>query len=89
MIPIVSETRFLPVFEKRFDGRPLPPLGPGGLPPLNTVPLAGERCSARLESALDQLKRRKRNQAKTLDTPLVSSDYDMSRHLITKKFKKA
>ncbi|KAI8426412.1 hypothetical protein MSG28_005255 [Choristoneura fumiferana] len=66
-----KESRFLPLFEvKRFDSRP--GLGPGGLPPLTTVPIAGERCSQRLESALDQLKRRKRNQPKTLDTPLVS-----------------
>lgn len=56
---------------KRFDNRPGPGLGPGGLPPLTTVPIAGERCSSRLESALDQLKRRKRTQPKNLDTPLV------------------
>ncbi|XP_049874619.1 uncharacterized protein LOC126372777 [Pectinophora gossypiella] len=64
-----KESRFLPLFEKRYD-RPLPV---GGLPPLTTVPIAGERCSARLESALDQLKRRKRTQPKNLDTPLSQS----------------
>ncbi|XP_063827759.1 uncharacterized protein LOC135077126 [Ostrinia nubilalis] len=65
-----KESRFLPLFEvKRFDNRP----AAGGLPPLTTVPIAGERCSARLESALDQLKRRKRNQPKSLDTPLSQS----------------
>ncbi|GBP33037.1 hypothetical protein EVAR_82877_1 [Eumeta japonica] len=60
------QSRYLPLFEaKRYER---PPVGPG-LPPLTTVPIAGERCSARLESALDQLKR-KRNQPKTIDTPL-------------------
>ncbi|KOB69416.1 hypothetical protein OBRU01_17243 [Operophtera brumata] len=68
-----KESRFLPLFEvKRFDGRPAP-IGPGGLAPLTNVPIAGERCSARLESALDQLKRRKRTQPKNLDTPLSQS----------------
>ncbi|XP_059050707.1 uncharacterized protein LOC131845638 [Achroia grisella] len=70
-----KESRFLPLFEvKRFDGRPpVHSIGPVGLPPLTNVPIAGERCSARLESALDQLKRRKRNQPKNLDTPLSQS----------------
>ncbi|RVE50616.1 hypothetical protein evm_004740 [Chilo suppressalis] len=69
-----KESRFLPLYEvKRFDGRPAPSIGPGGLQPLTTVPIAGERCSQRLESALDQLKRRKRNQPKSLDTPLSQS----------------
>lgn len=54
---------------KRFDNRP--GIGPGGLPPLTTVPIAGERCSSRLESALDQMKRRKRTQLINLDTPPV------------------
>lgn len=73
---IIAESRFLPLFEmKRFESRPVPGLGPGGLPPLTQVPIAGERCSARLESALDQLKSRKRNQPKNLDTPLVSYTY--------------
>ncbi|KAG6455145.1 uncharacterized protein LOC115446725 [Manduca sexta] len=67
-----KESRFLPLFEvKRFDDRPVS-YGPG-LPPLTTVPIAGERCSARLESALDQLKRRKRTQPKNLDMPLSQS----------------
>ncbi|CAK1550615.1 unnamed protein product [Leptosia nina] len=60
--------RFLPLFEKRYDDRLS-----GHLPPLTTVPIAGERCSSRLESALEQLKRRKRNQPKSLDTPLSQS----------------
>ncbi|CAH0584097.1 unnamed protein product [Chrysodeixis includens] len=70
-----KESRFLPLFEvKRFDSRPAASgLGPGGLPPLTTVPIAGERCSSRLESALDQMKRRKRTQPKNLDTPLSQS----------------
>ncbi|XP_047027264.1 uncharacterized protein LOC124635423 [Helicoverpa zea] len=69
-----KESRFLPLFEvKRYDNRPGPGLGPGGLPPLTTVPIAGERCSSRLESALDQMKRRKRTQPKNLDTPLSQS----------------
>ncbi|KAM3960733.1 LOW QUALITY PROTEIN: uncharacterized protein ACR2FA_005169 [Aphomia sociella] len=69
-----KESRFLPLFEvKRFDGRP-PAHGIGsvGLPPLTNVPIAGDRCSARLESALDQLKK-KRNQPKNLDMPLSQS----------------
>ncbi|XP_034831304.1 uncharacterized protein [Maniola hyperantus] len=64
-----KSSRYLPLFEmKRYDR----PMGPG-LPPLTSVPVAGERCSARLESALEQLKRRKRNQPKSLDTPLSQS----------------
>ncbi|XP_014362164.2 uncharacterized protein LOC106713809 [Papilio machaon] len=68
-------SRFLPLFEvKRFDGRPAPLTpGPGGLPPLTSVPVVGERCSARLESALNQLKRKKRNHAKNIDMPLSQS----------------
>ncbi|CAH2039843.1 unnamed protein product, partial [Iphiclides podalirius] len=69
-------SRFLPFFEiKRFDSRPSGGLaqGPGGLPPLTSVPIAGERCSARLESALNQLKSRKRSQPKNLDMPLSQS----------------
>ncbi|KAH9638981.1 hypothetical protein HF086_000907 [Spodoptera exigua] len=70
---VQKESRFLPLFEvKRYDNRPLG-VGPGGLPPLTTVPIAGERCSSRLESALDQMKRRKRTQPKNLDTPLSQS----------------
>ncbi|OWR41154.1 putative NUF1 [Danaus plexippus plexippus] len=69
----VSDTekslRYLPLYDvKRYDR----PIG-GGLPPLTSVPVAGERCSARLESALDQLKRRKRNQPKSLDMPMSQS----------------
>ncbi|XP_012551579.1 uncharacterized protein LOC101739514 [Bombyx mori] len=67
-----KESRFLPNFEKRFD-RPGIGIGSGGLPPLTTAPIAGERCSARLESALDQLKRRKRTQPKSLDLPMSQS----------------
>ncbi|XP_045496126.1 uncharacterized protein LOC123694676 [Colias croceus] len=63
-------SRFLPLFDRRYDDRP-PPIG--HLPPLTTVPVAGERCSSRLETALEQLKRRKRNQSKSLDTPLSQS----------------
>ncbi|XP_046968786.1 uncharacterized protein LOC124536310 [Vanessa cardui] len=60
-----KSSRFLPLFEmKRYDR----PLGPS-LPPLTSVPVSGDRCSARLETALDQLKRRKRNQPKNLDAP--------------------
>ncbi|XP_011561574.3 uncharacterized protein LOC105391732 [Plutella xylostella] len=68
-----KESRFLPLFEKRYDR----PLGPGGLPPLTSAPVAGERCSSRLESALDQMQRRKRNQPKNLDTPL-SQTFDLN-----------
>ncbi|CAH2246005.1 jg13364 [Pararge aegeria aegeria] len=53
---------------KRYDR----PMG-SSLQPLPNVPIAGDRCSARLESALEQLKRRKRNQPKSLDTPLSQS----------------
>lgn len=67
-----KESRFLPLFEvKRFDS--WPGIGPGGLPPLTTVPIAGERCSSRLETALDQMKRRKRTQPKNLDIPTGQS----------------
>ncbi|KAJ2944198.1 hypothetical protein O0L34_g18176 [Tuta absoluta] len=69
-VELEKESRYLPLFEKRYD-RPLPLVG--GLPPLTSLPIAGERCSARLETALDQLKRRKRNQPKNLDTPLSQS----------------
>ncbi|XP_022129135.2 uncharacterized protein LOC111003082 [Pieris rapae] len=65
-----KELRYLPLFEKHYDDRPVPN---GHLPPLTNVPIAGERCSSKLESALDQIKRRKRNQPKTLDTPLSQS----------------
>ncbi|CAG4939122.1 unnamed protein product [Parnassius apollo] len=71
-----KESRFLPLFElKRFDGRHSPSvaLGPGGLPPLTSVPIGGEKCSARLESALNQLKRRKRHHSKSFDMPLSRS----------------
>ncbi|XP_068618626.1 uncharacterized protein [Battus philenor] len=70
-------SRFLPLFEiKRFDGRPNPSIAPGvpgGLPPLTSVPIIGEKCSARLESALNQLNRKKRNYAKSMDMPLSQS----------------
>ncbi|XP_063363488.1 uncharacterized protein LOC134652247 [Cydia amplana] len=80
-----KESRFLPVFEvKRFDR----PIGPGGLPPLTTVPIAGERCSQRLESALDQMKRRKRNQPKTLDTP-ASQSIDLNGYSLYQQMRSA
>ncbi|XP_041987091.1 uncharacterized protein LOC121738892 [Aricia agestis] len=49
------------------------PYRPAGLPPLTTIPISGDRCSSRLENALDQMKRRKRTQPKNLDTPLSQS----------------
>ncbi|VVC96323.1 unnamed protein product [Leptidea sinapis] len=45
-----KDLRYLPLYEKHYEGRPVPV---GSLPPLTTVPIAGERCSSRLENALE------------------------------------